>query len=146
MYKRRGYVLVWDPTNPMRGSDGMVYLHRKVMSEKLGRPLMSDEIVHHIDFNKENNHPDNLLLTTVVEHNKIHKLKRESKPCVVCGKLTLNPRTCSTRCGSVVGNESKIPNAEKLQKLLKEFSTREIAKKYRVSTSVVRKWRKKHDV
>lgn len=131
----------------MCGSDGMVYLHRKVMSEKLGRVLVEGEIVHHIDFNKENNNPDNLqLLASAAEHNTIHKLKRVLKPCVICGKMTLNKRTCSTRCGSVVGNESKIPNAEKLQGLLKEFSMREIAKKYRVSTGVVRKWRKKHNI
>ena len=36
--------------------------HRHVMQQKLGRPLHPDEVVHHIDGNKKNNHPDNLQL------------------------------------------------------------------------------------
>ena len=48
-------------------------IHRKVMEEKLGRRLTSDEIVHHIDGNKLNNNPDNLELTTRSEHIKKHR-------------------------------------------------------------------------
>ena len=36
--------------------------HRFIMAKKIGRPLNSSEIVHHIDGNKLNNHPDNLQL------------------------------------------------------------------------------------
>lgn len=46
--------------------------HRIVMEKKLGRKLTSQEIVHHIDGNKHNNHPDNLQLVTRSEHAKIH--------------------------------------------------------------------------
>lgn len=37
-----------------------VHLHRIVAAEKIGRPLRAGEIVHHIDGDKHNNHPDNL--------------------------------------------------------------------------------------
>lgn len=36
------------------------HLHRRVAEEKIGRPLLRGEIVHHIDEDKHNNHPDNL--------------------------------------------------------------------------------------
>lgn len=38
----------------------------------LGRGLLSGEVVHHIDGNKANNNLDNLYLTSVQEHNKLH--------------------------------------------------------------------------
>lgn len=52
-------------------------LHRLVMEYKLGRKLDSDEVVHHIDGNPLNNHPDNLSLESVSSHMKIHDKDRE---------------------------------------------------------------------
>ncbi len=49
------------------------HLHRLIMEAKLGRRLRPDEIVHHIDGNKMNNHPDNLAITNRSEHAKIHR-------------------------------------------------------------------------
>jgi hypothetical protein len=55
------------------GKRRSLYIHRLVMREKLGRDLERNEIVHHIDGDKQNNAPDNLELTNVSEHAKIHK-------------------------------------------------------------------------
>lgn len=41
---------------------GRTTIHRIVAAEKLGRPLRKGEVVHHIDGNKHNNHPDNLIV------------------------------------------------------------------------------------
>lgn len=49
-----------------------LYEHRAVMAEVLGRPLRSDEIVHHIDADKHNNRADNLVLLTRSEHRTAH--------------------------------------------------------------------------
>lgn len=49
-----------------------IKLHRYLMQVKLGRELKASEIVHHIDEDKFNNNIDNLQLTTISEHNRIH--------------------------------------------------------------------------
>ena len=46
--------------------------HLFVMECHLKRGIKKGEIVHHIDGNKRNNNIDNLFLTTVAEHNKLH--------------------------------------------------------------------------
>lgn len=58
----KGHVLVKVPGHPQANAHGYVRLHRLVMEAKLGRPLLATEVVHHIDGNKQNNHPDNLML------------------------------------------------------------------------------------
>lgn len=46
--------------------------HRKIMRLKLGRPLESDEVVHHVDGNPLNNKPSNLQVMTRSEHTRLH--------------------------------------------------------------------------
>ncbi len=45
--------------------------HRVVAAEKIGRALLPGEVVHHIDGNRLNNHPDNLVVMTKHEHDNI---------------------------------------------------------------------------
>src|SRR3990167_543177 len=61
LWKNR-YWYLYKPEHPNANSRGYVLEHRAVMSEKIGRALKKDEVVHHIDGDKTNNHPDNLQL------------------------------------------------------------------------------------
>ncbi|MFO5742549.1 HNH endonuclease, partial [Klebsiella pneumoniae] len=49
-----------------------VYEHRVVGEDTIGRSLYDDEEVHHLDENKLNNHPDNLLILPQSQHLKLH--------------------------------------------------------------------------
>ncbi len=50
------------------------HIHRIVAEEKIGRKLKKGEVVHHIDGNKQNNTPDNLMVfSSQAEHARWHK-------------------------------------------------------------------------
>jgi len=53
-------VLLKKPGHPNANPRGYILEHRFVMAEKLGRPLRTEEIVHHKDGNPMNNALDNL--------------------------------------------------------------------------------------
>lgn len=61
------------------------YVHRAIMETKLGRPLIKGEIVHHLDGDKQNNNPDNLILTTMSKHSSLPKNHNGHPRCAVCG-------------------------------------------------------------
>jgi len=49
--------------------------HVRVMEERLGRRLMPDEVVHHIDRNRSNNDINNLALLTRSGHSRLHRFE-----------------------------------------------------------------------
>lgn len=51
------------------------HTHRIIAEQILGRPLKDGEIVHHIDSNKRNNTPSNLMIMTQSEHCRLHFTK-----------------------------------------------------------------------
>lgn len=56
-----------------------LYEHRVVAEQKIGRPLASNEVVHHIDGNRLNNHPDNLQVMTQSEHTRLESRLRNRR-------------------------------------------------------------------
>lgn len=61
-HKNHGYVFVQRPEHPNANNKGYVREHRLVMEQKIGRLLESNETVHHINGNKDDNRPENLEL------------------------------------------------------------------------------------
>lgn len=55
-----------------------MYRYRAVMEEAIGRPLRSDEHVHHVNCVKTYDSLDNLQILTPAEHARIHAAEREA--------------------------------------------------------------------
>src|SRR5947208_210673 len=49
-----------------------IALHRLIVEEREGRPLRSDELVHHVDHDRLNNAPENLVILSRSEHQRLH--------------------------------------------------------------------------
>lgn len=69
---KKGHIFILMPGHHLAGRFGHVAEHRVVMEEKLGRPLVKGEIVHHINHIPDDNRPENLMLTNKKEHGRLH--------------------------------------------------------------------------
>lgn len=85
-----GYRLIRNLEHPFKNCDGFVFEHRLIAERYLLNDYNSVEIegkkylkpeydVHHIDFNKLNNSPDNLVVLTRSEHQKLHQMLKKKK-------------------------------------------------------------------
>lgn len=87
-----GYVLIRVGTDhPLADVRGYAYEHRVIMSEMIGRWLEPGEQVHHLDGNKENNAPENLLLAQSCAHHHVYhrtvrgrRLPGQVNPTIEC--------------------------------------------------------------
>lgn len=105
-----GYVELWIPNHHRTRGNGYVFEHILVLEEKIGRRLLPNEQVHHIDKDRKNNSPDNLEVVDIVEHTKLHaKERRKGKyfTCPICqSEFYRKPshvktaKTCSRSCGA----------------------------------------------
>ena len=69
---RRGYIMVLNPRRVLARPGIYVPEHRLVMEKMVGRYLTPEDHIHHIDGDPQNNWPENLELTTMAGHNRLH--------------------------------------------------------------------------
>jgi hypothetical protein len=70
-----GYVWELCPDHPKAERFGFVAQHRLVVERSLGRFLLDEEMVHHMDENRKNNNIENLQVVSRSDHRKIHCLQ-----------------------------------------------------------------------
>jgi hypothetical protein len=56
-----------------RGPNKGRLVHVVLMEKRIGRHILPDECVHHIDGDRRNNSPDNLALLTRAGHTRLHR-------------------------------------------------------------------------
>jgi hypothetical protein len=85
----QGYVMIFRPDHPRAHTNGYIFEHILVMEEYLNRALTKDEIIHHIDRNRQNNDISNLLIVTSQTHPCVHASQRAKShyTCSICQVL-----------------------------------------------------------
>lgn len=162
-----GYQMIYMPEHPSAYTSenwlGWVYEHRVVAEQTLGRPLRDGEVVHHLDCNRDNNSPENLVvLADQGMHIRLHhwidagcNIHESYKPkpsvyygrpkpsCKVCGSVVADHFGvyCSNECRALDARKIKDrPTEELLIMRLQNSSYLQVGKDYGVSDNAVRKW------
>ena len=155
------YRWVYNKDHARANNDGYVYEHIIIAEQKLGRLLTSEEVVHHIDHNRKNNKPENLMVfRTNSDHIKYHHgaeahldgdvfvCESSNKICPVCNQefygRDSRRKFCSPKCSQIAQRRVPRPSYQELVDCLNEgMSFVELGTKYGVSDRAVRKWMRK---
>ena len=158
-----GYKLLLKPDHPEADKRGYIAEHRYVAEQILGRPLRKGEVVHHINCQRTDNRPENILVFKSREdHTRFHaggtlepcpedpqvyisRFIRPDIPCAYCGTFftpqNVHSKYCCPECAKL--SQRKVanrPTKRELKKLLLEFRIEDIAKIYGISGNGVRRW------
>ena len=165
-----GYLEIYMPQHPNARANGVILEHRYVAGQKLGRPLKPEEVVHHLDENRLNNDPDNLIVfKTQADHSAFHqgcetvldgdvywcpnkhcyKLNGHSVKilCPICNEnyMLVDSNMC-VKCARALQRKVDRPSKEELLELIKTTPFVKIGAVYGVSDNAIRKWCKQYDL
>lgn len=159
------YIEVYIPEHKRSHINGCVYEHIVIAEGIIGRSLQDKEVVHHIDKNRSNNNPDNLMIfKTSSDHSRYHKTgicvknkdKTYSSPaqnvCIKCGKIRdfkSKSKMCRD-CYNIFERKLKVSSIPQKQDLINMINEKvsfcEIGRIYGVSDNSIRKWCKKYEI
>jgi len=74
----QGYKHILLPNHPCANNKGYVLEHRLVMERQLGRYLLPEEVIHHINHIRDDNRIENLqLMANQSEHHSLHMINNK---------------------------------------------------------------------
>jgi hypothetical protein len=166
----KGYLVIYQPNHPtsMKSGNwkGYIYEHIYLMEKELGRSLLPNEEIHHLDLDRLNNSSNNLIVLDKKFHGRLHRWINRGAPmlkdieripfnsvksklrCEICNTpLKLKQRRyCSFTCMQK-DRKSKMQNIG-LEEVLSKLSHRSmlsVSKDYNISDNGLKKWLfKKH--
>lgn len=162
--KMGNYLCEFAPGHPRATEEGYVYTHVLVAEQNLGRYLKSEECVHHIDEDKYNNSPENLMVfKSLADHSAFHKgveaiqdgdvwycPNKNIKHRNICPICNINYKDekadMCIDCWNKIRNKfvkktnTKRPNRETLKEKIRKSNFVQIGREYGVSDNAVRKW------
>lgn len=156
-----GYRIVWCPGHPRATTNGMVYEHILVAEQKIGRLLRPEEVVHHINRNRCDNRPENLIVfATQNDHTAFHnggsiifdddgvaRATRKEWHCPVCGRIISNrAKYCRVCYKAIHDSESCRITRDELKYKIRRKSFVSIGKEFGVCDNTIRKWCKKYNL
>ena len=157
------YKRIFMPNHPTSMADGWIKEHRYVAEIKLGRLLKQEEVVHHIDEDKFNNSPDNLIVfKTNADHSAFHMgceavldgdvywcpdKALDKILCPICKTNYMDGHSamCVT-CSAFKQRKVERPSKDELLELIKVKPFTQIAKIYGVCDNTIRKWCKGYNL
>lgn len=71
-----GYVVIYKPNHPNHDINGYVKRGRLILESKLGKILLRQMDIHHINGIKTDDRPTNLMTLSHSEHSRLHGLER----------------------------------------------------------------------
>ena len=79
---KKGYKKLIMPNHPRSDAKGYTFEHIIILEQKLNRQLLPKEVCHHIDGNKLNNNPDNLItFKDQASHCSYHRKLQSASKC-----------------------------------------------------------------
>lgn len=157
------YIELYLPNHHRAKTNGYVDEHIVIAEQKIGRKLLPNEVVHHIDKNRLNNNPNNLIvMKSISAHTAYHQgniLITTNEPYVYDCKAKVN---YCTRCNKRIYYKNKtglcrncynqtinhkvknVPSKNELNNLIRNYSFVYIGKIYGVTDNAIRKWCKSY--
>jgi hypothetical protein len=166
-YIINGYVAVKRPDHPRKMQDDLVYEHILIAEKMLGRELIDDEQIHHLDFNRQNNKKSNILVLKKGMHTKLHNWidrmnlqtiiesasdgEYHVEQCLNCNEYITsysNDKFCNSECQKEFYDQNKhIPvSKEELKSLMDTMNKVEIANKLNTHRSNIYVWLRDYEL
>lgn len=83
-----GYIMIHAPSHPFAKKGSYVCEHRLIAEKILNRFLTPEEVIHHINEVKTDNHPENLyLFSSNSEHLRHHWDLKDGKTGILCSNI-----------------------------------------------------------